>query len=258
MSRTALVGLGRHQHRRVGQRAPAHHQQLEHGVEGRRVRAALGDRGQHALHLVARAGPPRGADSRARIQLTLPSSVLNSPLWALMWNGCASAQLGKVLVEKRECTMASALANRGVGQVGVEARELGRREHSLVDHGARGEAGQVQVVAGRELDQRGASRTAGARASSPSVVRPAGTKQLADHRAGLARRSPACASSTGTSRQPTAAEPSAATLCLDQVARSPRGAPRRAAGSTSATPYRAGRRQRRSQPPRAGTRRVAA
>ena len=57
-------------------------------------------------------GPPASDDSRARIQLTLPSRVLNSPLWALIRNGCASAQLGKVLVEKRECTMASALAIR--------------------------------------------------------------------------------------------------------------------------------------------------
>ena len=63
-------------------------------------------------------GPAASRASRARIQLTLPSSVLNSPLWALMWNGCASAQLGKVLVEKRECTMASALASRSSARSG--------------------------------------------------------------------------------------------------------------------------------------------
>ena len=51
-------------------------------------------------------------DSRARIQLTLPISVLISPLWAITRNGWASSQLGKVFVEKRECTSASALAKR--------------------------------------------------------------------------------------------------------------------------------------------------
>ena len=45
--------------------------------------------------------------SRARIQLRLPASVLISPLWARYRYGWASGQLGKVLVEKRECTRAS-------------------------------------------------------------------------------------------------------------------------------------------------------
>ncbi len=47
-------------------------------------------------------------DSRARIQLTLPRSVLISPLWAIIRYGCASSQLGNVFVEKREWTSASA------------------------------------------------------------------------------------------------------------------------------------------------------
>jgi hypothetical protein len=38
---------------------------------------------------------------RAAIQLTLPRSVLISPLCATMRYGCASGQLGNVLVEKR-------------------------------------------------------------------------------------------------------------------------------------------------------------
>ena len=57
-------------------------------------------------------------DSRARIQLTLPRSVLISPLCAIMRYGCASSQLGNVFVEKRECTSASALASRSSAQVG--------------------------------------------------------------------------------------------------------------------------------------------
>ena len=38
-------------------------------------------------------------DSRARIQLRLPSTVLISPLWAIMRIGCASGQDGNVFVE---------------------------------------------------------------------------------------------------------------------------------------------------------------
>src|SRR5690625_5309504 len=51
-------------------------------------------------------------DSRARIQFRLPEAVLISPLWAMNRNGCASGQLGKVLVENRECTIAKAEAMR--------------------------------------------------------------------------------------------------------------------------------------------------
>ena len=57
-------------------------------------------------------------DSRARIQLTLPRSVLISPLWAISRYGWASSQLGNVLVEKREWTSASALVEPLVAQVG--------------------------------------------------------------------------------------------------------------------------------------------
>ena len=74
--------------------------------------------------------------SRARIQLRLPLTVLISPLWAMSRYGWASGQLGKVLVEKRECTRASSVANRSVGQVGEERLELAGGEHALVDHGA--------------------------------------------------------------------------------------------------------------------------
>ncbi len=51
-------------------------------------------------------------DSRARIQLRLPLTVLISPLWATKRYGWASGQLGKVLVEKREWTSATAVAQR--------------------------------------------------------------------------------------------------------------------------------------------------
>src|ERR1017187_3189462 len=41
------------------------------------------------------------SDWRAFIQLTLPRMVLISPLWQTYRYGCASFQLGNVLVEKR-------------------------------------------------------------------------------------------------------------------------------------------------------------
>ncbi len=50
--------------------------------------------------------------SRARIRFRLPRTVLISPLCAMKRKGCASGQAGKVFVENRECTMASALSVR--------------------------------------------------------------------------------------------------------------------------------------------------
>ncbi len=56
---------------------------------------------------------PNSADLKfacaAFIQLTLPRSVLISPLCAMKRFGCARSQLGNVFVEKRECTSASAV-----------------------------------------------------------------------------------------------------------------------------------------------------
>ena len=43
----------------------------------------------------------------------LPRTVLISPLWAMNRNGWASSQVGKVLVQKREWTSASALTMSG-------------------------------------------------------------------------------------------------------------------------------------------------
>ena len=60
--------------------------------------------------------PPSSSESswlsRACIQLRLPLTVLISPLCAMSRYGWASGQLGKVLVEKRECTSASSVVNR--------------------------------------------------------------------------------------------------------------------------------------------------
>ena len=48
--------------------------------------------------------------SRASIRSALPRMVLISPLWRIRRLGCARSQLGVVLVENRECTMAMALS----------------------------------------------------------------------------------------------------------------------------------------------------
>jgi len=50
---------------------------------------------------------------RACIQLMLPRSVLISPLCEMYRYGCARAQEGKVLVEKRWCTIAIAETTEG-------------------------------------------------------------------------------------------------------------------------------------------------
>ena len=64
--------------------------------------------------------------SRARIQLRLPMTVLISPLWAMNRNGWASGQLGKVFVENRECTTASAEATRSSVRSGKNCCRAGR------------------------------------------------------------------------------------------------------------------------------------
>ena len=46
--------------------------------------------------------------SRASMRSTLPRMVLISPLWRMKRLGCARSQLGFVLVEKREWTIAMA------------------------------------------------------------------------------------------------------------------------------------------------------
>ena len=68
--------------------------------------------GRHRLRSSPKRSDSRIA-SRACIQLTFPWSVLISPLWADMRCGWARPQLGNVLVEKREWTIASAEASAG-------------------------------------------------------------------------------------------------------------------------------------------------
>ena len=58
--------------------------------------------GRTTGRILARSSPKSSdasCDSRALIQLTLPRSVLISPLCAIIRYGCESSQLGKVFVE---------------------------------------------------------------------------------------------------------------------------------------------------------------
>ena len=139
-----LPRLGDHHQHRVRQRAPAHVQQLEHLVEGRRVRGTRACRSGRAARGRPGIRSEASSASRARIQLRLPMTVLISPLWAMNRNGWASGQLGNVLVEKRECTTASAEAIRSSTQVGEELVELVGGQHALVDQGARGQRREVR------------------------------------------------------------------------------------------------------------------
>ena len=98
----------------------------------------------------------RNLDWRARIQFTLPRSVLISPLCADIRNGCARSQRGRTLVEKRACTSASVDVEPRVAQIGVEAGELRGGEHPLVDERAAREARPVERLASDAGGERGA------------------------------------------------------------------------------------------------------
>ena len=157
--------------------------------------------------------------SRARIQLTLPRTVLISPLWAIIRSGCASSQLGAVFVEKREWTIANVLRSDEVAEVGVELRQLRRRQHPLVDDRPAGHAREEDVVR-RTRARRGAGPRTGCGRTRPrpSTSSPASMKSWlicgADSRASW----PHEVSSTGTWRQPIGPWPASATSSLDAAA----------------------------------------
>ena len=85
--------------------------------------------------------------SRARIQFSLPITVLISPLWATSRYGWASGHDGNVFVEKRECTRARADSTRSSLRSSEELTDLVRDQHPLVDEGAGREAREVHGVA---------------------------------------------------------------------------------------------------------------
>ena len=173
-------------------------------------------------------------DSRARIQLTLPISVLISPLWPITRYGWASSQVGNVFVEKRRVDQRHAGAEALVLEVRVEVAELVADQHPLVDARARGEARASRSPGRRPARRSGGSRRACARRRpgrrrSPS---PAPTNSCLMYGRVRLAVSPTCSSSIGTSRQPRTLLALDADVELEQLLElAPRG-PRRAGGST--------------------------
>ena len=146
----ALVGLGDHHHDRVRQRPPREHQQLEHVVERRGVRAAGTNDGQDLREVVAeelrgelrlaRAHPVDVAAKRVDLAVVSDHPVRMREL-------PARERVGRVAgVHERE-------RRRGalVLQVRVVAGQLRRGQHALVDHGAGREARDHEVGAGGQL-----------------------------------------------------------------------------------------------------------
>ena len=145
-----LPRLGDHHHQRVREAAAGEHEQLEHVVERRRVRAAGPDDRQHLLEVVAeqlgaqlrlaRAHPVDVAAQRVDLAVVgdHPVRVRELP---------ARERVGReARVDERQ---------RGLGplvlQVGVVAQQLRRGEHALVDDRAARERGDDEVRPGGQL-----------------------------------------------------------------------------------------------------------
>ena len=128
----ALVRLRDHHHHRVRQRAAREHEQLEHVVEGRRVRAARPDDRQHLREVVAeelrrelrlaRAHPVDVAAQRVDLAVVRDQPVRVRELPA------RERVRREARVHERE-RVCEAL----VEQIGEVAAELRRGQHSLVD-----------------------------------------------------------------------------------------------------------------------------
>ncbi len=145
--------------------------------------------------------------SRARIQFSLPWTVLISPLWASIRYGCASGQLGNVFVLKRECTSASALSKRSSREVGIELAELVGREHALVDDDPAAQRREVRV--GLVLDALAGEVDVPFELVAGEPV--LGHEHLHERGHLLARgRARARSASIGTDRHPSTAKPSSA------------------------------------------------
>ena len=146
----ALVRLGDHHHQRVRQRPAGEHEQLEHVVEGRRVGAAGADHRQHLLQVVAeelrcelrlaRAHPVAVAAQRVDLAVVRDHAVRMREL-------PARERVRRVAgVDERERAR-----DPLVREVEIEALELRRRQHSLVDERPRREARHDEIGPGCEL-----------------------------------------------------------------------------------------------------------
>ena len=160
--------------------------------------------------------------SRARIQFSLPITVLISPLWATNRYGWASGHDGNVLVENRLCTRASADSTRSSVRSVKKAAHLVRDEHPLVHERARREAREVHRSPRRASPAR-ARRACGRRSSGGrgrcrrAAACPSAAVRNTWRNDGSASAAccPIIELSTGTSRQPEHLQPLAGRDLLD-------------------------------------------
>jgi len=95
---------------------------------------------------------PPAASARETIQLTLPRTVLISPLCAMRRNGCASDHRGIVFVLKRRVRAEAPVVDGELGhvvfrlEVRVEELEGGGVDHALVDGRFGGTGSHVQLL----------------------------------------------------------------------------------------------------------------
>ncbi len=182
----AVVGLGDHHHHRVRQRTACQHEQLEHVVEVRGVRAAGADDRQHLAQVVAeelggelrlaRAHPVDVAAHRVDLAVVgdHPVGVRELP---------AREGVGReARVDQHERALHPLVA-----QVGVAARELRRHQHPLVDDRPRREARDHELGAGGDLgDPADHVELALERVAVARELRRGSDDQLAHDRGGLA------------------------------------------------------------------------
>ncbi len=146
-----LVGLRDHHHHGVRQRPPGEHEQLEHVVEGRGVRAAGAHDGQDLLQVDAeelrgerRLARPHPVDvAHQRVDLAV---VADHAIGVGQLPAREGVRREAAVHERQRAGEALVL------QVGVEAAQLGGLEHALVDDGPARARGRVELGADGELD----------------------------------------------------------------------------------------------------------
>ena len=165
--------------------------------------------------------------SRARIQFSLPITVLISPLWAMKRYGWASGHDGKVFVEKRLCTRASAALEPRVAEVGEERRDLVGVSMPLYTRVRAERLGKYTPSSSCSTRLR-TTKHLRSRSTPESCGWPSGvvTKTCRNDGSASAACWPIMALSIGTSRQPRTCKPSAAAIF---------SMPLRAAASASAS-----------------------
>ncbi len=146
-----LVSARDHHHHRVGQGVAREAEELEHVVEGERVRGARRDEGEAAAQVVAE--ELRVQDRLARLHpVDVPLegvdlAVVGGHAVGVGETPAREGVGGEARVDDRERRL-----HQRVAKVGVEVRELRRGEHALVDDRARREAGEGDL-GGLELER---------------------------------------------------------------------------------------------------------